>query len=171
MSDATIIYKVMILKMLSLSATELTGNAFMDFFLENNYTNFFTLQSVLGELVTSSLIHEEKVHNNTLYTITNEGKNVLVQFEKELSKSVLDDIKRFLEEKKIELKKSTALLADYYIDPDGDYEVRLRTREEIKTVVDLTLRVKNEDVAKAICKNWKNKGMDCYTYLMELLVE
>ncbi len=161
----------MILKMLSLSATELTGNAFMVFFLEKNYTNFFTLQNVLGELVTSSLIREEKVHNNTLYTITKEGKDVLTQFENELSKTVLDDINAFLEEKKIELRKSTALLADYYVTPDGDYSVRLRTREETKTIVDLTVIVRTEETAKAICKNWREKGMDCYTYLMELLTE
>lgn len=171
MSDTTILYKVMVLKMLSLSAVELTGNAFMVFFLEKNYTNFFTLQNVLGELVENSLIHEEKVHNNTLYTITDEGKNVLEQFENEISKTVLDDINTFLEEQKVELRKSTALLAEYYMTAEGDYAVRLRTRDEKKTIIDMTVVVKTEALAKAACKNWREKGMDCYGYLMELLTE
>ena len=47
----------------------LTNTQISNFFLEQDYTDYFRVQQVLSDLEDASLIHAESTHSNTQYTI------------------------------------------------------------------------------------------------------
>ena len=48
-----------------------------EFILEKEYTDYFTIQTALSELVEARFIRLKSVRNTSLYTITEEGQNTL----------------------------------------------------------------------------------------------
>ena len=70
MSDLHTMYRVMILYMLNQVEYPLTNTQITNFILEKEYTNYFKVQEILSDLISSQLITAEPTHNNTRYRIT-----------------------------------------------------------------------------------------------------
>lgn len=70
MAEPITIYKLTILNMLDKVDFPLTNTQISNFFLEQDYTDYFRVQQVLSDLEDASLIHAESTHSNTQYTIT-----------------------------------------------------------------------------------------------------
>ena len=70
MAEPITIYKLTILNMLDKVDFPLTNTQISNFFLEQDYTDYFRVQQVLSDLEDTSLIHAESTHSNTclLYT-------------------------------------------------------------------------------------------------------
>ena len=171
MSEPSTLYKLIILYMLKRIDFSLTNAQISSFILDQGYTNYFTLQSVLSELTESQLIHMETIQNTSFYTITQEGENTLGFFENNISRAIRDDIDHFLKENKLALRNEVAVIADYYRNTAGEFSVRCRVREKESDLIDLTLTVPDETQAKAICQQWKKKCQDVYAYLMKELMQ
>ena len=74
LSDPITLYKLMILYMLDHVNFPLTNSQLTDFFLDHEYTTYFTLQQALNELKEAGLIRMESTHNSSRYEITKEGE-------------------------------------------------------------------------------------------------
>ena len=74
MADLHTMYRVMILYMLNQVEYPLTNTQITNFILEKEYTNYFTVQEILSDLISSQLITAESTHNNTRYRITPYGQ-------------------------------------------------------------------------------------------------
>ena len=70
LSDPITLYKLMILYMLDHVNFPLTNSQLTDFFLDHEYTTYFTLQQALNELKEAGLIRMESTHNSSRYEIT-----------------------------------------------------------------------------------------------------
>ena len=70
MAEPFTIYKLTILNMLDKVDFPLTNTQISDFFLEQEYTDYFRVQQVLNDLADSGLIRTESTHSNTQYYIT-----------------------------------------------------------------------------------------------------
>ena len=55
--------------MLSKAGFPLTNTQISNFFLSEEYTDYFRVQEVLGDLVDTNLIVAESTHSNTQYTL------------------------------------------------------------------------------------------------------
>ena len=66
MAEPITIYKLTILNMLDKVDFPLTNTQISNFFLEQDYTDYFRVQQVLSDLEDASLIHAESTHSNTL---------------------------------------------------------------------------------------------------------
>ena len=77
MAEPFTIYKLTILNMLDKVDFPLTNTQISNFFLEQDYTDYFRVQQVISDLVDADLIHAESTHSNTQYTITAAGKETL----------------------------------------------------------------------------------------------
>ena len=77
MAEPLTTYKLMILELLERSEAPLSGPQLCDFFLEKEYTNYFTVQEALHELDENAFIKKEATHNNTRYSITPAGTQSL----------------------------------------------------------------------------------------------
>ena len=91
-TDSTTLYKLMILYMLSKAGFPLTNTQISNFFLSEEYTDYFRVQEVLGDLVDADLILAESTHSNTQYTLTAAGKETLGFFKDKITEGIEADV-------------------------------------------------------------------------------
>ena len=171
MAEPLTTYKLMILALLEHSDNPLSGTQLSDFFLEKEYTNYFTVQEALHELDENAFIKKESTHNNTRYSITPAGAETLSFFADKLSAGIHKDILEYLAANQISIRETASVLADYYKAPGDQYAVRCQLKEKGNPRIDLTITVPNREIAEAICNNWKQQNEHVYEYLMDLLVK
>ena len=170
MADPNTIYKMTVLTRLDKVDFPLSNTQLSNFFLEQNYTDYFTVQQVISGLLDSELIRFESTHNNTQYHITPLGKETLKYFADKITPAIEADITAYFEKNKMQLKEENAVIADFYRSTVPGYDVRCQLKEKNIAAVDLTIHVKTKDQANAICKNWQKQHMEVYTYLMDALI-
>ena len=170
MADPITLYKLIVLYMLKKIDFSMTNAQISNFVLDQGYTTYFTLQSVLAELTEAGLIHQETIQNTSFYTITPEGEETIGFFGNKISRSIRDDIDKYLKENKMQLRNEVSVIADYYRNTVGEYSVRCRVKEKNSDLIDLTLSVPEEAQAKAICKQWQKKCQTVYEYIMQELM-
>lgn len=170
MAEAQTLYKLIVLSMLNQVDFSLTNAQISDFILTKEYTNYFTLQQVLSELVETGLAEEHTVRNSTYYQITEKGKETLSFFGHMVSSAIQEDISRYFKENAIKLREEMSIRADYFKNNHEEYSVRLRALEKDSAVIDLTLSVPTENQANAVCENWKKKNQKIYAFLMQELL-
>jgi len=171
MAEPFTIYKLTILYMLDKAGFPLSNTQISNFFLEQEYTDYFRVQEVIGNLVDADLIHSESTHSNTQYTLTSAGKETLNFFSDKITEAICVDIHNFFEKNQMELRQETSVIADYYKTTVQNYAVRCQVRSDTHTIIDLTLTVKTKEQAEAICNNWKKQNQDVYAYLMDQLLK
>ena len=171
MADLHTMYRVMILYMLNQVEYPLTNTQITNFILEKEYTNYFTVQEILSDLISSQLITAESTHNNTRYRITTYGQETLGFFHVKISDAIKEDIRTYFVEHDFDLKQETSVYADYYKVPGEGYAVRCRIRNLETDIVDLTLHVSGRQQAEAVCQNWKKNHFPIYETLMDILLK
>lgn len=170
MAEPFTIYKLTILNMLNKVDFPLTNTQISNFFLDRDYTNYFRIQQGISDLLDAKLIAAETTRSNTQYRITNAGKETLEFFRDKITDSIEADLNSYFEANRMQMKKENSILADYKASSRG-YAVRCQLRSANRTILDLTLIVKKEEQAEAICNNWKKQNEDVYAYLMDILLK
>ena len=105
MAEPFTIYKLTILYMLSKAGFPLSNPQISNFFLEQEYTDYFRVQEVIGDLVDANLIHAESTHSNTQYSLTSAGKETLGFFKDKLNDGIENDVQGFFEKNKLEFRQ------------------------------------------------------------------
>lgn len=170
MAEAQTLYKLIILSMLDQVDFPLTNAQISDFILTKEYTNYFTLQQVLAELVETELAEVHTVRNSSYYHMTEKGRDTLNYFGNMVSPAIHEDMKAYFKDHAIALRDETSVRAEYFENPNQDYSVRLRVLEKDSPVIDLTLTVPSEEQADSVCNHWKEKNQKLYAFLMQELL-
>ena len=152
MAEAQTLYKLIVLSMLDRVDFPLTNAQISDFILTKEYTNYFTLQQVLAELVETDLAEENTVRNSTYYQMTEKGKETLNYFGHMVSAAIHEDMDKYFKDNAIALRDEMSVKADYYENNHEEYSVRLRVMEKDSALIDLTLSVPTEGQANSICR-------------------
>lgn len=172
MADLNTLYRVIILYMLSKVKFPLTNTQITNFILEKDYTNYFTVQQTIADLLSSELITAESTHSNTRYHITEDGRKTLTLFHNKISSEIKEDISSYFKEHHYELVRETAVYADYYKVAGADsYQVHCHIRNLEIPVLDLSLRVQTKEQARVICDNWETENDAVYALLMDMLLQ
>ena len=153
MAEPFTIYKLTILYMLDKAGFPLSNTQISNFFLEQEYTDYFRVQEVIGNLVDSDLILAESTHSNTQYTLTTAGKETLNFFSDKITEGITQDVIAFFEKNQMTLRQETSIIADYYKTTNQNYAVRCQARSDGQTMIDLTLSVKTKEQAEAELPN------------------
>lgn len=169
MQEPLTLYKLIILYMLDRVSFPLTKAQVGDFIQEKDYTNFFTIQQVISELIDTNLITAKSIRNRTHLAITNEGRETLHYFENRISDAIKSDVDGYFSEKEFDLRNEVSVQGDYYKSTSGEYEAHLLAKERGITMVDITLSVPAEEMAASICDNWQKKNQAIYQYLVSQL--
>ncbi|MGN0298140.1 MAG: DUF4364 family protein [Lachnospiraceae bacterium] len=169
--DPITLYKLMVLKMLKKVNFPLSNSQLSDFFLERDYTNYFTLQQVIGELVDTKLISVETERNTSRYQITKEGEEALYFFGNNLSDALVADIDDFLKDNKYELRNKNGITADFYKNSYQEYIVQCRVKEGTTSLIELNLSVPSQEQAELICDQWEEKSEEVYNYIVQHLMK
>lgn len=148
----------------------LTTSQISEFLLEREYTSYFTIQKALSDALDSKLIRMEHTYQRTLYYLTEEGKETIDFFYKDISSAIREEINHYLTEKKFDIKGDSEVIADYYRNTNHEYSVHLQVRENNYELIDLTISVPTESAAESIANNWSQKNQEVYALIMQHLL-
>lgn len=164
------IYKLIILYMLSKVKTPLLQETIFEFIINRGYTNYFTTQSALGDLLQAKLVHEDTTYHLSYFTLTKEGKDTLDMFGSPLSFEIRQEIDAYLKTNKKEILEESSLISDYHRTKDGTYLTSCTLRDGNHTLFHIELDVTTEADAIQICENWKKESEKLYQQAMVQLL-
>ena len=170
LSEPITLYKLMSLYMLKQVNFPLANAQLTNFFLEKEYTTYFTLQQALNELLEAGLIRMESLHNSTRYEITKDGEDTLGFFCKKISPAIIEDMDQYLKENRFRLRNEASTIADFYKSTGQDYIVHCEVREGKESLIELNLAVPGKEQAEAMCSQWKSRNQEIYSYVMKTLM-
>lgn len=170
LSEPMTLYKLMNLYMLKQVNFPLTNAQLSNFFLDREYTTYFTLQQALNELLEAGLIKMETLHNSTRYEITREGEDTLDFFGKKISPAIVEDMDEYLKENRFRMRNEVGLVSDFYKSTNQDYVVRCEVREGKTVLVGLDISVPDKDQAEIMCNHWKDRSQEIYAFIMKSLM-
>ena len=170
MKEVHTLYKLILLYLLNRVEIPLTNGQICAFVAEEQYTDYFTVQETLADMVETKLLESEIVRNSTFYHLTESGKETLSYFKDEISTAIRKDIEAYLKENKMKLRNENAVLADYNNLEEGGFLVKLQIKEKESFIVDMSLIVQEERRAIMMCDNWKKKSSEIYRQLMKELM-
>lgn len=170
MVNTDILYKVIALYILNKSAIPLKNSAICEFFVNKNYTDYFTALSIINNLGESGLIDTKTSNNVTTHTINEKGRSTLEPMLDRLSAETKSEVEEYLSINHVEFKRSKDLYANYDTSGFGGFMVHLVANEDNKPIIDLNFHVGSEVQAKSICTNWRNNYEAVFDFLMENLL-
>lgn len=170
MTEPLTLYKLMILYMMSLVEFPLTNSQMLEFFLDKEYTDYFTYQKAVSELIDSDLINAEHGVNTSRYTMTDFGQETLNFFKDNISKVLRQEMKDFLRERHFEMRNRASISTEYYRSGQ-EYIARCQVKEGTVVQFALELSVPTEEQATRICRNWENNCQELYAFAMSHLLK
>ena len=168
MTEPLTLYKLMILYMLNQVQFPLTNSQMLGFFLDKEYTDYFTFQQAINELAAAGLVSSESLHNASHYSITESGKETLSYFSSTVSQAIILDIDTFLKNNQVKLRNESGITAEYY-KSGQEYIVRCQVKEGRNLLFAVGISVPNKEQAIAVCNNWSRSSQDMYTYAVKSL--
>ena len=164
------LYRLIILCLLDSSSLPLTGTKITGFMLEKDYTDYFTVQNSLSQLQESNLIETESIHGNTLFRITEEGRQTLDFYRYKISAGIRNDISEFLRENECKIKTEVSVRTDCRRTPQGDYIVRCIRSDRDRTLIDLSISVTSKETAESVCRNWSSESDTIFALIADELI-
>lgn len=169
-TEATTLYKLMVLYMLSKVNFPLSNSQISEFMLDKQYTTYFTLQEVLSSLADDGFVTVLAYRNSTQYKLTPEGIDTISFFSNKISNAIRDEIDTYLKENKYDLRCETGTLSDYYKSTTGDYIVHCLVKEGDTTLIELNVAVPLEEQADVMCSKWKENSQEIYDFVLNKLM-
>lgn len=164
------LYKMIVLYMLKKSGDRLSKAQIYDFILENEYTNFLTLQEVFSELADSGLITESNEGSRTYLRITEAGDETLGFFGNRINPDIRTQIDEYFKENGMKIRDDSAINAHFKKTGENEYVAYLSASEGNSSLIEMSIPVWTESMAESICENWKKKNQSIYQYLIKELM-
>ena len=170
LAEPMTLYKLMNLYMLHQVNFPLTNAQLSNFFLDREYTTYFTLQQALNELLDAGLVKKETRRNSSRYEITKEGEETLEFFGKNISPAIVSDMDEYLKQNRFRMRNEVGLISDFYKSTNQDYIVHCEVREGKAVLVNLDISVPDKEQAEIMCNHWKDRSQEIYAYVMKSLM-
>lgn len=162
--------KLMILFLIQKAGLPLSNTQVSEFLLDSGYTDYFSLQTYISQMMEANILKSSKITSHTLYDITAAGIETLEFFENRIPESIKDDMILYLKNNKYDIKSKFEVVADYIPQTDGDYLVQCIAREDGTNLVELNLRVTEKEEALKICDVWEVNSHSIYKQLLHDLL-
>ena len=170
LAEPMTLYKLMNLYMLHQVNFPLTNAQLSNFFLDREYTTYFTLQQALNELLDAGLVKKETMRNSSRYEITKEGEETLEFFGKNISPAIVSDMDEYLKQNRFRMRNEVGLISDFYKSTNQDYIVHCEVQEGKAVLVNLDISVPDKEQAEIMCNHWKDRSQEIYAYVMKSLM-
>ena len=170
LAEPMTLYKLMNLYMLHQVNFPLTNAQLSNFFLDREYTTYFTLQQALNELLDAGLVKKETMRNSSRYEITKEGEETLEFFGKNISPAIVSDMDEYLKQNRFRMRNEVGLISDFYKSTNQDFIVHCEVREGKAVLVNLDISVPDKEQAEIMCNHWKDRSQEIYAYVMKSLM-
>ena len=170
LAEPMTLYKLMNLYMLHQVNFPLTNAQLSNFFLDREYTTYFTLQQALNELLDAGLVKKETMRHSSRYVSTKEGEETLEFFGKNISPAIVSDMDEYLKQNRFRMRNEVGLISDFYKSTNQDYIVHCEVREGKAVLVNLDISVPDKEQAEIMCNHWKDRSQEIYAYVMKSLM-
>lgn len=171
LQETSTLYKLIILYLLNKSSVPLTNNTISNFILDNNFTDYFNVQQIIGELLEDKYINVEASRNKSLFRITEEGRTTLKLLKAELSPKLKEDIDKYLTANRTALKEDISIMANYSRHGINHFVSTLYLEEDGDKLIELNLWASDETEADKLCAGWEKNCEDIYSYVMSKLLK
>lgn len=172
MLDATsMVYKLTILYTLHRAEQPMSNNQISNFLLENEFTDYFNVQQLMGELIDDGYVTKRTVRNKTFYSLTESGASTFKLLNRDLSPSIKSDVDKYIADNKLELREELSYSADYYEVAIGHFNSHLYVEENGEKILEINVAAGTADEADHICAGWKKKSAELYPLIMSKLME
>lgn len=170
-SDSLTLYKLIILFLLDKVDFPMTNTQISDFILEKDYTNYFSIQQSVSELIEAEFVTVESIGHNSHYRITDSGRETLSFFGNMIPTAIQNDSVIYLRKNQYSLRNEVSTLSEYFEAKKGEYTVRLRVVEKDDPIIDLSLSVPTREDATRICSNWRTRSQQIYAFVLSNLLK
>lgn len=171
--EAEVLYKLIIMHMLDKVEFPLTNVQISQFFLENEYTNYFSVQKALSELIEDGFVFLNVNRNTSYYHLTSEGRESQKFFDNKIPNPIVDDVDMFLIKNKYQLRNEAGTVSDYYRASNGDYVVHCQVKEGDSTLIEINVATPDKDMASRMCAKWEEKdtSQEIYQFIIDKLTK
>ena len=164
------IYKLMILYMLKKVSFMLSNSQLSQFFLEYEYTNYFTFQEAISDLVDTKLLEDFKTKTNIRYKLTDEGQETINTFIGDIDENAIKDMDNYISENKYKLREESILFADFNEIDKHNYKCTLSIKESDDYIFNMEIDAPDADTARLICERWHEKAKNIYAFTIKQLL-
>lgn len=137
----------------------------------NEWMGYMDCVNVLHKLIDDNFICVVSEDEDTLYTITPDGRESLANFYINIPKSVREEISVFVKKNSAKYRNRQECRSDYYQNKDGTYTVFLKILAPVQPLMELKFVVPDRKTANTIYKKWEEKAADVYSAIYENLCD
>ena len=137
----------------------------------NDWMGYMDCVNVIHKLIDDNFIYVVNEDDDTLYSITPDGRETLANFYINIPKSVREEISRFVKKNSAKYKNRQECRADYYQNKDGTYTVYVKILAPVQPMLELKFVVPDRKTANKIYKKWEEKAADVYSVIYENLCD
>lgn len=164
--------KLIILFLLYQMDMSLSTAQLVDFAVEGEYMDYFSCQQYIAQLLEGGLIESATTESNTtMYSITQEGEEVLRLFSKQIPFSKRTAICDYVSNNKKRIKREFEVVANYFYNAENDYIVKCGVYEDETALMEINLSVVSKEQAKRIKKNWKENVTELYGKILAAMID
>ena len=171
MENTLALYQLIVLYLLRRAGSELTQARISEFLMENGFVNFQDLLMVYKNLSEIGYIRVFERGEDALAQITPAGEEALQLFRGQISDRVRERVLEYLKEKGTDIREERSVTGEYYDASYGGYLAHLRVREQQQVLLDVSLHVPSEEMARHFTEQMKKKSGRIYELLMEELLQ
>lgn len=162
--------KLMTLYLLRKVNLALSKEQLHTFFEEKGAERLAVFEETLRELTEAEFVTKEVIRDQDYFEITEQGEQGLFYFLKDIPEEVQNDLDRYIEVHRFQVRTNTGVLVETERTEDLDYNVHLRVREGKTTLMDLRLSVPTEEQAELMEKHLESHAKDIYSHIMKMLI-
>ncbi len=137
----------------------------------NDWINYMDCVVLIRKLLADGFICEIPSPDDSLYTITPEGRETLANFYINIPHSTREEISRFIKNNSSKFRTRQECKSDYYQNKDGSFTVFLKILAPVQPMLELKFVVPDKKTANIIYKKWEDKASELYSVVYETLVD
>lgn len=163
------INKLIALYLLSEIKIPLSLSQITQIVLERGYTDYFSMQQYLNELVEAKLIIKSKENNISYFNISEKGLETLEFFSSRIPSSIRSELDQFISTNWRKLKTELDVFAEYIPSKEHEYIVHCKVIENNSILIDFKVNVASKKQAISMCTNWKENASTLYSDILNIL--
>ncbi|MCR4721813.1 MAG: DUF4364 family protein [Lachnospiraceae bacterium] len=164
------VIKLTIMYILNRVDAPISNSQITNYMLENDFTDYFTIQQLLGELLDDGFIWSKAVRNRTFYSLSDSGKESFKALSSELSQKIRDDADEYIRKNAMKIREESDVGSTYMETSLGTYNVNLYIDEAGERIFEIGMIVGDKGKAERMCASWARKSEELYPLVMEKLL-
>lgn len=175
MSDSSVMAekKLMILYLIYQMEIPMLLSEIQKFALFDDRMDYMSFSQYLSELTQANLIDKNKDRdkNMSVYTLTDEGEQILNLFMRSMSESARNDVINYVSKNKKRIRREFNVTSNTFYNGENNHLVKCGVYEDGLPLMELTVSVVSAEQAKIVAKNWKEHVNELYSGLMTTLID